>query len=132
MAIKSNVPMTSGGSRILKGGFRCPERFRLRSCVYTRPATHAHKTTKPPWVRHCMYLYEFVNDQFCECCTAITDNGKSCSYDHSLHRSIIHPLTSMFVDLESSTLSGTTVSVRYCWGDNALCSFSCFRMWNAV
>ena len=46
MAIKSNMPMTSGGSRILKGGFRCPERFRLRSCVHTRPATHAHKTTK--------------------------------------------------------------------------------------
>ena len=36
----------SGGSRILKGGFRCPERFLLRSCARTRPATHARKTTK--------------------------------------------------------------------------------------
>ena len=36
----------SGGSRILKGGFRCPERFRLRSCMRTRSATHARKTTK--------------------------------------------------------------------------------------
>ena len=28
------------------GEFRCPERFRLRSCARTRPATHARKTTK--------------------------------------------------------------------------------------
>ena len=35
-----------GGSRILKGGAAVQERFRLRSCVRTRPATHARKTTK--------------------------------------------------------------------------------------
>ena len=35
----------------LMGGFRCPERFRLRSCAHTRPATHARKTIKRgvPW-----------------------------------------------------------------------------------
>ena len=31
---------------ILKGGFRCPEHFRLRPCMRTRPATHVHKMTK--------------------------------------------------------------------------------------
>ena len=43
---KRYVLHTSGGCRILKGGFRSPERFRLRSCARTRLATHAHKTTK--------------------------------------------------------------------------------------
>ena len=44
-------PNSSGRSRILKGGFRCPERFRLCSCTNTRRATHAHKMTKKgvPW-----------------------------------------------------------------------------------
>ena len=43
--------MSSFGSAVVdlgfwKGGFCCPERFRLRSCAHTRPATHARKTTK--------------------------------------------------------------------------------------
>ena len=33
----SNLNKSSGGSRILKGGLHCPERFRLRSCARKRP-----------------------------------------------------------------------------------------------
>ena len=40
--------INSGGSRILKGGFRCPECFLLRSCAHTWPATHARKTKGTP------------------------------------------------------------------------------------
>ena len=42
----SNLNKSSGGSRILKEGLHCPERFRLRSCVRKRPGMHARKRTK--------------------------------------------------------------------------------------